>query len=1138
MTALRMRFFGGIRIDQGQNLISNELAGKALALLCYLVVTKEQQTRNSLSSLLWSDFPEHRARSNLRDTLTSLRRTPLAPYLNIERKLIAFNPRLPHWLDIQAFEEGIESGIGNDAINAGILERAIGNYKGEFLAGFQIAKAVLFEEWATIQRQQLHLRVVGALQQLVEYHLDAGNYDNGISSACRLLDLDPWREETHRNLMLLHFLKGDANEALRQFESCREFLDEELGVAPSQETLTLYQNIRSQIGNNGLAGGYHVSQDTPAYTAPIPQNIPSQVTPFIGRMRERRAIDNVLRDRTARLITIMGVGGSGKTRLAMAVGEQQLSAIERDGSHRFPDGVFFVPLESIESASEIVPTICRVFDFQPADESRIGRSVEEQLLDRLRRKQLLLIFDNFEHLLVGVSFLSKIRRSSPGVHLLITSRQKLALQGERLYGLDGLSYPTGTEEVTNASQLITDYSAANLFVSSAQRTVSDFELSDSDIPAIIRLCHLVDGLPLAIELAAGWTNVLSVADIVAEIEKGLSFLFSDFSDLPDRHRSMEAVFNVSWNRLAVDEQQVFAQLCVFRGGFTRLAAGKVVGATIRQLATLVNKALLQYDKKLNRYQIHRLLRQFGDEKLAFSPAAEKNVRDCHCSHYSSILQKWADRLKGPRQLETLAELEMESANVRSAWYYASENGLLEELDQAADGLGSFYLWRRRFLEGEMATKLAAENLQQLLISISANYDDGNLLRILAKIQLWQSVFCKREEAAALVDQACQTLKQPELDPNDIRQEQAFAWLRAGDMAFESDSVKAQDFYRRSLALYRELNDGWGVTTSLTAIGWLAAHDGESEKASYLGKEALKICRKSGDLKRTADALWLLGTLAAAQGQVEESGRLLGESLDIRASLGDRITDIAVGPVDLGMTLTWIGRMAEADEVREEALALYESQGQPEQIALAHVALATSKMHLGQYELSERHGRIGLALCKKEGNDQGAGRALWLLSGLALIDEEVDEAEALAQESLAYFQRVEAAAEIGWVLGLYAEIARRRNMVVEARNYLYQALTTGAGVMSLVTSLLALAVYINLIADGDDKEKAVELGALLEMQPILRSSGGTRMLFANRFDEFRKSLPPDRTAALEARGRARNLTETAAEIVSELEAVVV
>jgi predicted ATPase len=826
----------------------------------------------------------------------------------------------------------------------------------------------------------------------------------------------------------------------------------------------------------------------------------------------------------------------------MAVGEQQLSAIERDGSHRFPDGVFFVPLESIESASEIVPTLCRVLEFQPADEGRVSRSIEVQLLEHLRRKQLLLIFDNYEHLLDGVSLLSKVRHSAPGVHLLITSRQKLALQGERIYGLDGLSYPLESENVTNAGQLVTDYSAADLFVSSARRAVSDFKLSDSDIPALIRLCHLVDGLPLAIELAAGWTNVLSVTDIVVEIEKGLSFLFSDLSDLPDRHRSLEAVFDVSWQRLTMDEQRVFAQLCVFRGGFSRIAAGKVVGASIRQLATLVNKALLQYDKKLNRYQIHRLLRQFGAGRLAQDPAAERNIHNCHCSFYSSVLHKWAERLKGARQLETLAEFEMESANVRTAWYYALETGQDESIDQAADGLGRFYLWRRRFHEGETATKLAEETLLRLLSSDSPNGDHDDLLRILTKIQLWQSVFCKRDEAVDLVDQACQTLRQPELEAIDIRNEKAFAWQRAGDMAFENDSLEAQDFYRRSLALYRDLNDDWGVSTSLTAIGWLAAHDGEPEKARYLGEEALKICRNSGDLKRTADALWLLGTLAVAQGQVEESGRLLGESLDIRASLGDRITDIAVGPVDLGMTLTWIGRMAEADEVREEALALYEAQGQPEQIGLAHVALGTSKMHLGQYELAKRHGRIGLALCKKEGNFQGAGRALWLLSGLAINKGELDEAETLAQESLGYLQQVEGAAEIGWVLVLFAEIARRKNSMVEARNYLYEALTTGAGVMSLVTSLLALTVYINLIADSGEKEKAVELGALLEMQPIINSSGGIQIFYANRSEEVKKSLPPEKTAALETCGRARNLRETAAEIVDdlaiELETVVV
>ncbi len=1131
-----MRFLGGSRIENGQHLLSDGLAGKALALLCYLAVTNKQQSRNTLAGLLWSDFPEHRARSNLRDTLTLLRRTPLAPHIDIKRKLVAFNSEMPYWLDTAAFEKGVAQSIMVEPIDALVLESAIELYKGEFLAGFQISKAALFEEWVAIQRQQKHLSATRALQRLVDHHLDAGSYEAGIPHACRLLILDPWREETHRNLMLLHLLNGETNAALKQYEECRQILADELGVAPSSETLLLYQNIRKQIDHKSAADDIQLVPDASSPISPVPHNISSQVTSFIGREKEQRAIDIVLSDRTARLITIFGVGGSGKTRLALAVGEKQIQTIDRDGGFRFPDGVFFVPLEAVESPTEIVPAVCQALGFQPADETRAKLSIEGQLLNHLRRKRMLLIIDNFEQLLAGVGLLTRINHAAANVYLLVTSRQKLALHGERLYSLQGLLYPESGEQVTQSEELLADYSAAGLFAASARRVKPDFQLYDREVPALIHLCRLVDGLPLAVELAAGWTNVLSLADIVVEIEHGLSFLESDLYDLPDRHRNMKAVFEVSWQRLASDERDLFSQLCIFRGGFTRQAAAQVVGATLRKLVTLVNRALLQYDRELNRYQIHRLLRQFGAEKLARDPAAEKIVRQRYCSFYSVALQQWDKQLKGAGQLEALAEIEKENANVRSAWNFAAENGQFTELDQAADGLGRLYLWRRRFHEGENAARLAEEALLQFFSANEASGDVAALTRILAKIQIWQSVFCARTKAKELVDKALELLDSPEVATVDTRRERAFGLRRAGDLAFDIDDDASRRLYGQSLALYRELDDVWGMAKVLTTLGWQTAHHGAREVALGLGQEALALSRVSGDGKGTADALWLLGTLASLQGQFEESGRLLGESLDIRKTLGDRITDIETGSLDLGMTLTWIGRMAEADAVREETLALYEEQGQPEQIALAHVRLATSKLHVGQYEAAERHGRIGLELSRKVDNQRDAGLALWLLGMLSLIAEEVDQAQSLLQESLASFRKVEGAGEIGWVFGLLAEVARRQGQPVRAKKYLCEGYRTAFGMLGMVTVLVGLATYMNLLADEGRLERAVEIGVLLQKYPLTGKTFSDRPVYAARLEKIRAALPPEVADEAEARGRQRDLQETAAEILAEYEEV--
>jgi DNA-binding SARP family transcriptional activator/predicted ATPase len=1131
---LNLSFLGGIKVEW-DGVGSNEiLPGKALALVCYLAETRDAQARDKLAGLLWSDFPDHRARSNLRDTLSFLRRTPLAPYLEIGRRLVCFNSDLPYWMDTAEFLQVMEQPADVRKSDPSSLEAAIALYQGEFLMGFQLPKAALFEEWVTFQREHMHLLAVEALQQLVEFDIDAGGSEAGISYACRVLTLEPWREKNYRNLMLLLILKGEYHDALKRYEQCRQMLNDELGVDPSRDTLILHQNILRKLDSDYVKDKLELDHQAPMRSGPTPRNIPGQVTPFIGREKEQRAIDNVLQHRTARLITIMGPGGSGKTRLALAVAEKQLHKIERDGQFRFPDGVYFVPLEAVESAAEIIPAICHALCFQPASEARAGLSIEGQLLDFLSRKRLLLIIDNFEQLMSAVGLLARIHRSAADVHLLVTSRQKLGLQGERLFALKGLRYPIANDHELNSEELLNSYSAAALFAAGALRLNAGFQLQDIEVAPLIRLCRMVDGLPLAIELAAGWTAVLSITDIETEIEQKLSFLESRLHDLPDRHRNIEAVFDVSWRRLIQAEQAVFGQLCVFRGGFSRHSASQVTGTSLRQLANLVNKALIQYDKKLDRYQIHRLLRQFGAEKLTQDKDSEITVRDRHCSYFSALLQQWDSDLKGSRQIEALIAFDKESANVRSAWNHAVITRQISALDKAIAGLGRLYLWRRRFHEGESACHFAEEGIVQIVSTGQAMSDTAEMNRTLARVRIWQSVFCDRTRASALVEQAIRALDATDLAAVDTRREQAYGLSRAGDLALDDMGDKARRLYERSLVIYRELADAWGIARVSTELGWAAAHRGEIEEARQHGEEAFALVQTTGDRKQMADVLWLLGTLAILQGQIEESSRLLGESLDLRKTLGDRITDIASGPLDLGMTLTWIGRMVEADEVREETLTLYQAQGQPEQIALAHVRLVASKFHMGQFEAMERHALIGLELCRRLGDHRGAGLALWHLGAWALFTGKNDQAESLIRESLASFRRLDGAIEISWVIAIHAELYRRQGSLAKAKKHICKALRKASGALGMITILSALGVYMNLLMDEGHTLRGVEIGAVLEKHPLTASSLGFRMIYADRLAEIKAISSAKEVKEAEARGRSRDLQDTAKEILTELD----
>ena len=331
MDQLRMRFMGGVSIRLNDVRVSEVLGAKALALVCYLAVTGEPQTRSKLAGLLWSDFEEHRARSNLRDTLSALRRTQLAPFLKASRRHIAFNSDLPHWLDAAEFQLAARRSMQERPTDIAGLEQAVSHYRGEFLLGFYLPSAALFEEWVTDLRQQLRMLAIEAFQLLIDSHMDAGDYEAGIPFARQLLSLDTWREETHRTLMLLLVQSGQATAAVSQYEQCRKILAEELGVPPSKETQTLYENILKRMTVTPPEDGLPAVPVDFGPFGPVPNNLPGQITPFIGREEEQRAIESYLIDQSDRLITVVGVGGIGKTRLALAVGNNSLDLASQSG---------------------------------------------------------------------------------------------------------------------------------------------------------------------------------------------------------------------------------------------------------------------------------------------------------------------------------------------------------------------------------------------------------------------------------------------------------------------------------------------------------------------------------------------------------------------------------------------------------------------------------------------------------------------------------------------------------------------------------------------------------------------------------------------------------------------------------------
>jgi len=399
----------------------------------------------------------------------------------------------------------------------------------------------------------------------------------------------------------------------------------------------------------------------------------SQATLFLGRNAELGDISALIHNPLCRLLTLVGPGGIGKSRLALEAASNQ------PGS--FSDGRYIAYLQALPSADLLVSAIAEAleFRFQPDDDPH------DQLVAYLRHKSLLLVLDNFEHLLDGASLVGDILASATAVKVLVTSRERLHLQEEWVYEVRGLDYPANDSETD-----IETYGAVQLFIHSARRVSPQFRLTGLCKPPVARICRLVGGMPLGIELASAWTRALPCEEIAREIERSLDILEATARNVPPRHRNMRAAFEPTWHRLPEEERHVFMKLSVFRGGFTREAAESVAGATLQSLLSLVDKSLLRLDAN-GRYTIHELLRQYGEEQLNASPPERDQSLDLHCSCYLDLLTRCAQLFVYlGQQKEALAVMKNELENMRLAWRRAVLQGRFAKMADAGEALWTFF----------------------------------------------------------------------------------------------------------------------------------------------------------------------------------------------------------------------------------------------------------------------------------------------------------------------------------------------------------------------------------------------------------------------------------------------------------------
>jgi predicted ATPase/class 3 adenylate cyclase len=844
-----------------------------------------------------------------------------------------------------------------------------------------------------------------------------------------------------------------------------------------------------------------------------PHNLPIQPTPFIGRAHELASLEIILTRSATRLVTLTGPGGMGKTRLALAVAERQLR------SERFADGVFFVALAPVGATEHIITTLANALAFPLATGGPQIRTPRQQVLDYLRTKQLLLVLDNCEHLLDGVRELATaLLADAPSVRLLATSREPLHLHGEQLFPLGGLSAEAEADAVA-------------LFTSAVTRLQPDFSVDAQTLAEMTRICRLVSGMPLAIELAAGWVDTLSLTAIADEITQDLGVLETETANIPARHRSMRAIFDATWQRLDTVEGTVFARLAVFRGGCTRRAVQAITGATLRQLHRFVGRALLQYDPTRDRYSIHELLRQYTAEQLASDPGQEQAAHDQHATYYLSALAARERDLTGARQVEALSEIERDSENVRAAWHWAVMHGQEALLAPAAGCLSLFYEWQGRIEDGATALRLAADHAYRTPHRMAPAL--GAVL--LAYQARFTYLLGDGAAAAALLHQSQAVLDaaDPRIDvPGAAR---ALVLLQIGRCSAEHDYATARPAFEQSHALYQALGNQSGAAAALLGLGISAlSMASDYTLAQRCLEQSLVLHQALEDRLGISEVLVNLSLNARYQGRIAESEGFAREAYTLSQTIGNQRA-IARAGSNLGIALSWNAKYEEGYQLLRETLAIYHDLADRQGLSTIYYRLGAVELFLGRYQDARATFMTALAEARAISFALDVGGALQGLINVALAQGAYAEVRTLSEEAIPIYTRLGEQFFLGTTHALCALGERGAGDGRSARQHAVEALHIGLSARTWVSMLQTLWAIALLLADSGETERSAELYALTEREHTA-DNPWVQDVFLRELAAIVAALPPEIAAAAQERGRQRDLWATAHDLLTEIEAV--
>lgn len=950
---------------------------KVRALLAYLVAHANQPLRREvLATLLWEDKPEKQAHNNLRVTLTRLQKSlapaidgmdrQQPPLLDITRQTVQFNLH-PVWceVDTAVFEAALAACRSyppgewwRSVACIPHLETAVGVYRDAFLAGLHLDGCLEFDSWKLIQSEKYYQQAMVALEALSRHHLMLGNHEQALAYARRLLAPEPWRAQPHHLIMQTYIAMARPEMALRQFEIYRETAAAELGIDPD-ETLA------------ALAAKLAQGQPAPTF-APTPSNN------ILGRREALSWLKAHLIDPAYPLITLYGPGGIGKTRLAQ-------TAVAEIG-HAFRDGAYFIVMPDASSdtaAVTVLGALSSALNLSDSDD----RSLQQRVFDDLHTRACLLVLDNFEGVAPAADLILDLAAAAPQVTFLVTSRMRLGWPQEVGYPLRGLAVPP-----ENAGPAARTYPSVQLFLRHARRLLPTFDPDPDELAQIAQLCRLTDGMPLALLLAASWIEEFSCAELVTAVQENLDILTrqnNNISSTDARQHSIEAVFEQSWRYLSTDEQRVLAQLSLFAGEFGRQAALAVTEAPPSTLSVLTAKCMLEA-AGAGRYRLHPLLRRLAADRLTDATERETAVAR-FADWYAQFLRERQAQLAGAGQVEALADIKANIANIRHAWQQALTGAKTDYLQQMAGPLSAFYDDTGQHQLGLALFQDAAAKLADSAADTIAY----------ATILLQTGLFLERAQQYA---QAVEALEKMQGLAAVAPGKALWAWghYRLGcNLMAQGELAEAETAVAQAEQIFLRLEDGAALAKVFSVQGGIAQRIGDFATARQKLEASLTLRREIGNLRLVSVGLSNFGFLLVRLGEVEAGAALLREGLALDNELGN---DMGVVATLINLSLAYINQEAwqQAQDCLLEALPLARKIGDREGEAICLNNLGDTAVMQGNYAAAVAYLQDSLTIKREMGNRQGIafslmylGRAYLGLRELVQADQALQEAETLA-----------------------------------------------------------------------------------------------------------------------------------------------